>query len=129
MLLESWNTDLPPGTIIAMLTHDKDIHLQIPKKPEPIVLPLPPTFKKFARRPKIANRKLLPPPKATTAPGTRTPNDLQRDQRTTSEAGIWSENDSWEYDEHSLPSEFSFVSDDQEGVRGGAVLENAHHRK
>ena len=111
MLLESWKADLPPGTIITMPSHNRDILLQVPKNPDPIVLPLPPTFKKFARRPTITNRK-LPPPKAATPPRTRARCDLQQHCGTTSQDGFESVNNSLDYDEHSLPSEFGLGSDD-----------------
>ena len=61
-LLESWKCDLPPGTVIKLPTVDMNIALQRPAKPDPIELPLPPKFRKFAKRQKVNNRKLSPPP-------------------------------------------------------------------
>ena len=104
MLLESWKTDLPPGTVIKFPARNRDNYLQIPEKPKPIVLPLPPTFKKFARRPTITNRKMPPPTQsAPCGHGQAEPPGYQ--------GADGDENSSWDdgrtdFEEHSLPSEF-----------------------
>ena len=96
-LLESWKCDLPPGTCIKMPLSKSDICLQVPEAPEPIMLPLPPTYRKFAKRPRTTSRKLLPPPKKQcTGVG-----ELSQPAG----VGVFSAD---ELNEHSMPSEFDF---------------------